>query len=211
MKNLPIKKNRGPAPYEAKGFRSGFTIIEVMIAVALFTAIAIFGIGALLRANEVHNQNQKVRSIMDNLSFIMEDMSRNLRTGTEINCDGGTDNNSGDCTNGNVITFTNNNAGGDTWEYAIIANGSSNFNKIIKITQDNKSVPVEDISPLNPAEVEFDDASSFTVTGADPNDTLQPYIKIKLSGKIKYQSADVTTFSLQTSVSQRAIDVPSTP
>ena len=31
------QKNKGPAPYEAKSFRSGFTLVEVLVAIAIFS------------------------------------------------------------------------------------------------------------------------------------------------------------------------------
>src|ERR1700741_217077 len=65
---------------------TGFTLIEVMIAVALFTVIMTLGIGAVLNSNATHKKTQTLRSVMDNLSFIMEDMSRTLRLGSNYHC-----------------------------------------------------------------------------------------------------------------------------
>ena len=42
--------------------------------------------GALLNANVVYKKSQDMRSIMDNLSFTMEDVSRNVRTGYNYQC-----------------------------------------------------------------------------------------------------------------------------
>src|SRR3989344_7981950 len=64
----------------------GYTIIETMIAVSLFLVIITAGMGALLNANLLHQKSQSMRSIMDNLSFILEDMYRNLRTGSGYHC-----------------------------------------------------------------------------------------------------------------------------
>ena len=66
--------------------KKGFTIIETMIAVSLFLVIVVIGMGALLNANLLHQKSQDMRSILDNLSFVMEDMSRNLRTGYDYQC-----------------------------------------------------------------------------------------------------------------------------
>ncbi|MDO8659298.1 MAG: prepilin-type N-terminal cleavage/methylation domain-containing protein, partial [Candidatus Parcubacteria bacterium] len=73
---LRIKKNRN----------SGYTIVETMIAVSLFLVITTIGMGSLLNTNLIHQKSQDMRSILDNLSFIMEDMSRNLRTGSSYHC-----------------------------------------------------------------------------------------------------------------------------
>src|SRR3989339_2244393 len=66
--------------------KGGYTIIETMIAISLFLVIIMAGMGALLNANLLHQKSQNMRSIIDNLSFIMEDMSRNLRTGYDYHC-----------------------------------------------------------------------------------------------------------------------------
>src|SRR3972149_4215789 len=66
--------------------KGGYTIIETMIAISLFLVIIMAGMGELLNANLLHQKSQNMRSIIDNLSFIMEDMSRNLRTGSKYYC-----------------------------------------------------------------------------------------------------------------------------
>jgi len=68
-----------------KGNR-GFTLIETMIAMTIFLIVVTVGMGAILNANAIHNQNQATRSILDSLSFTMEDMSRNIRTGYHYHC-----------------------------------------------------------------------------------------------------------------------------
>ena len=42
--------------------------------------------GALLNANLLYNKSKDMRSILDSLSFTMDDMSRNLRTGLNYYC-----------------------------------------------------------------------------------------------------------------------------
>src|SRR3989338_1423382 len=83
MKFFLKQKNRGR---EVLSSAKGYTIIETMIAVSLFIVIVMAGMGALLNANLLHRKSQSMRSIMDNLSFVMEDMSRNLRTGFDYQC-----------------------------------------------------------------------------------------------------------------------------
>jgi prepilin-type N-terminal cleavage/methylation domain-containing protein len=185
----------------------GFTILEVMVAVALFVVIVTFGIGALLNANTVHKKNEKIRSLMDNLNFIVEDMSRNMRTGDSFKCGTGSIPLSlADCPNGgNILAFNNANIAG-SWVYAISDDTSfPPYNNIYKSTTGDLSQAVQ----LNPEDIEFDDDSGFIVSGAlaAPGDTEQPYIIIKLSGKIFYKGEEVMPFSVETSVSQRLADI----
>ncbi|MFH1365867.1 MAG: hypothetical protein ABIG99_00515 [Patescibacteria group bacterium] len=175
--------------------KKGYTIIETMIAVSLFVVIVIIGMGALLNANLLHRKSQNMLSIIDNLNFIMEDMSRNLRTGYNYECMVPSN---GYCS-GVIFESTKGDVSdpSDQWIYAII-NG-----KAYRSTDGGSST-----IQLTPDEIVLDPASAFVIVGAEPppGDSRQPFITIKLVGKITFKNV-VTPFSLQTSVSQRQIDI----
>lgn len=192
--------------------QSGYTIIETMIAISLFIIIVMIGMDALLNANLLHQKSQSMRSITDSLSFVMEDISRNLRTGYNYHCISDFNNIIAvpkSDTNCWGIAFEyqygNKNDPNDQWVY-YIADG-----KIFKATEG----PYNDsnFTQLTPTEVEIDDINSFfSVFGAEPPvgsnpDLRQPYVTIKLSGEIILKNNVTTPFSLQTSVSQRTIDI----
>ena len=204
---------------------TGYTIIETMISVSLFVVIVIAGTGALLNANLLHNKSQNMRSIMDNLNFIMEDLSRDLRMGYNYRCYHDAGNITGDpninsarsCATGWGIAFESNYPvigdpifNGDQWAYYI------DSGKIYKSTNGAAS-----FIPLTPDEVVIESTSivpPFSVLGAEPpiRDPLtgviiggnlqQPFVTIKLVGTITYKNV-VTSFSLQTAVSQRSFDI----
>ena len=198
--------------YNIKKFRrinQGYTIIETMIAVSLFIIIIMMGMNALLNANVLHKKSQSMRSIIDNLSFIMEDMGRNMRTGINYHCVVGgifTDlTTPKSCISGGGIAFKNS-IDGSTWVYKIeTQNGGTTYNIYRSI--DGGTTWVQ----LNPPEVLINSISGFSVFGAEPPsaippDYLQPFITIRLVGKITTQNV-TTPFSLQTSVSERVIDI----
>jgi len=192
--------------------KGGYTIIETMIAVSLFIIIVMAGMGALLNANLLHQKSQSMRSIMDNLSFVMEDMSRNLRTGTNYQCfdashtilSPATLGAPLSCQNGWAIAFET--AGGNTsiytdqWVYYI-----SNDGKIFKSVDG-----AQNFVQLTPDEVIINSISSgFSVLGAESpslGDRQQPFVIVRLVGNITFKNV-VTPFSLQTSVSERVIDI----
>ncbi|MFT5280953.1 MAG: prepilin-type N-terminal cleavage/methylation domain-containing protein [Flavobacteriaceae bacterium] len=66
--------------------QSGFTLAETMIAVGIFSMVMVIGTGAILNANRTHKKVQTQRAIIDSLSFALEDIGRNLRTGYDYHC-----------------------------------------------------------------------------------------------------------------------------
>ena len=169
-----------------KNKKSGFTIIEMMIAIAIFLIVVMIGMGALLNDNAIHRKTQNTRSIMDNLSFIMEDMSRNIRTGSEYSLDGDTS-----------FSFLPANETTNHWKYS--------FSGLNLEKTDSSGTSV-----LNSPEISFSTGSGFTVVGQNLSDDQQPFVTIRLVGKVSSPNGDIP-FNLQTSVSQRAIDIAATP
>ena len=142
--------------------KNGYTIIETMIAISLFLVVIMIGMGALLNANLVHRKSQDMRSIMDNLSFIMEDMSKNLRTGYNYHCSDNLSNFSTplSCTSGGtVIAFepTDGNPANDIDQWIYYFGGDG---KIYKSTDGLTSSPIQ----LTPDEVVIDSVSIFLVS-----------------------------------------------
>ena len=225
MKILNIKNKNRVYPEDSRG---GYTIIETMIAISLFTIIVTAGVGALLNANLVHNQSSNMRSIVDSLTFIMEDMSRHIRTGYNYRCyDLGNQwspdyaqfpilNEPQSCALGKVIVFEeaygefNASNGDDQWVYLIGSlSGGTDYN-IYKSTQGGLNGT---FVQLNDSAIRISPESSIAILGAEhPSNPLQngdiqqPLVTIKIMGEIQYKDI-ITPFSLQTSVSQRLIDV----
>ncbi|MBI3888491.1 hypothetical protein HY311_01725 [Candidatus Nomurabacteria bacterium] len=182
---------------------SGYTILETMIAISLFIVIVMAGMGALLNANLLSKKSQSMRSIMDNLSYVVEDMGRNLRTGYAYHCiaDGNlTLTTPLSCASGGGISFKS--SLGGQWVYYI---GTYAGKPGIFKSVDGGVTFVQ----MNPDEVTLSAVSGFSVLGAEPpaGDTQQPFVTIKLVGTITLNATTTTTFSLQTSVSQRVIDL----
>ena len=163
---------------EKSQFKTGFTLIEVMIAITLFSAIMILGTGAVLNSSSVHKKTQTMRAVMDNLNFVMEDMSRNLRLGSDYVCI------SGSLNNCSAISFTS--VDGSNITYGIMQNGTIEKNAI----------------PITPPEVTISPSSGFSI-----DNTAQPLVTIRLVGTVVYKGGQ-TNLNLRTSVSQRALVTP---
>lgn len=63
--------------------RPGFTLMEVMVSVSIFTLVVVVGIGSLLTINETYRKSQTDRKVIDSLTYTLENMSRRIRTAQE--------------------------------------------------------------------------------------------------------------------------------
>lgn len=76
--------------------QSGFSLVEMIVSLALFSIVVVIAIGALLALIATNKQLQGEQSVMTNLSFALDSMTREIRTGTHYFCDAQTNYNSGD-------------------------------------------------------------------------------------------------------------------
>lgn len=200
-----VKKN-------LKNTQSGFTLVEVMIAVAIFTIVVTIGIGAVLDAINQHRNTSSTRTVMDSLTFMMEDMSRNIRLGSNVRClpSGGSgvdyDATSGavfpqDCaTGGNKILL--NDLHGNHLIYGISSSGA-----VYKQVGDVATTA----QIISPPEVSMDTTlSGFIVRGSakstsSVSDNSQPTVLMHISGTVTVKSV-ATKFALQTTIALRALD-----
>jgi len=182
METKRIKKN------------SGFTLIELMVATAIFTVVMTVSLGALLVTLSTSKNARALQFAMDNVSFAMESMTRSLRMGTDYYCE---DNYMiTDCPNGSSkISFLPQGSSGNRVRYYLTQRGDGTYNII---TDDGDSSEAVDlISPNINIEV-----LKFVVKGSSPNDNIQPSIHLMIKGSVKLSNKDVP-FAIQTMISQR--------
>ena len=72
--------------FNIKNTSAGFTLVELLVSLALFTIAMTVSIGSLYTVSQASKRVQAMRSVLDNLNFAMESMSRNIRTGTKVTC-----------------------------------------------------------------------------------------------------------------------------
>ena len=59
--------------------KRGFTLIEIMVAVTIFSMVALVATGAVLTANRVNRRVQAIKLVTDNLHFVLENMAYNIK------------------------------------------------------------------------------------------------------------------------------------
>lgn len=67
--------------------QSGFTLIELIVSLGVFSTVVTIAVGALLVLVAANQQLQGEQSVMTNISFALDSMTREIRTGTAYNCD----------------------------------------------------------------------------------------------------------------------------
>jgi prepilin-type N-terminal cleavage/methylation domain-containing protein len=188
---------------KSKGQR-GFTLVELMVSLALFIIVVLALIGSLYTVNDASRKVQAMRTVMDNLNFAMESISRTVRTSENIVCSG-------------VGSF--NCAIGGTGSPEIAMNSTLGERQKVEYRWNsvNKSVEKKTTN-LNDAGLPTGVSTSwqaitspeisvdhmvFYVDGADPLDKKQPGVAVQLDGVASVPNGSPIPFSIQTYLSQR--------
>ena len=191
--------------------QKGFTLIEMMVSLTLFVIVVLAVIGSLYSVNNASKKAASMRQVLDNVNFAVDEISRTIRTATNIVC-----NPSGkasdmvpgdhDCAIrtgavGDVIQMVDTQNAGAIVEFFYDADGG----RIMK----NTKAAGETYDPSNAITLTSPSVSIkrlyFFVDGVSVGDTTQPSVSIFVKGTVKAIDGEVVPFSVQTSVSQRAI------
>lgn len=192
-----------------KNNAKGFTLIEILVAVALFSSVMLIAVGALLSLIDANRKAQSLNSIMNNLNFALENMSRNLRVGTNYHCE--TLANIGppadidtpkNCINGGKYLAFESSKG------KLDDNTDQIVYRIIDKTleKSDKGGLTGTFVDITAPEVSIDDFF-FYVDGNTVGDKRQPRVVIVLHGSAGDKERTKTKFNLQTMVSQRLLDI----
>jgi len=67
--------------------RKGFTIVEMIVAFGIFSVIMAVSVGSLASLLEANHKARALKTVVNNLHFAFENISRNVRTGSLYHCD----------------------------------------------------------------------------------------------------------------------------
>jgi len=204
---------------------SGFSLVEILVVLGLFSSIATLSLGALLNAQTVNTRLQETQSILDNVNLSSQTIVREIRFGSEFYCGKilpsllsdipTTRNNcSYGSTGGTVLIFKPTDALNDLDRVAYYAtsgilyksqyvnNGINSTSTVLQMTSDDVNVK---------SLMFYVDGAQSSDGSNDENgaiDYKQPLITLLLSGATRPsgKSASPAFFDLQTAVSSREID-----
>lgn len=182
----------------------GFTLVEMIVAVGLFTVVMLISLAALLSLVDANRKARSIESVMNNLNIALDGMVRNMRMGSAYHC--GTTNITSplDCasTPGTSVAFLKfGGTAGDTDDYLIYTYNSET--KSLERKEGANATPFAVTAP----EIEIDEMN-FYVVGTTPGDSNQPKIVIVMKGTVGAERVRTrTTFSIQATAVQRVLDI----
>src|SRR3989338_8582023 len=65
----------------------GFSLIEIMVSLAIFSIVVLVATGALLSILNANKKTQALKAVVNNFNFALENMARNIRVGKNYHCD----------------------------------------------------------------------------------------------------------------------------
>lgn len=184
--------------------KQGFTLIEVIVSIALFTVVMTVALGALFMVINSNKQAKAIKLVVNNVNLAMEGMTRDLRVGFQY-CDTRSQLENGVCDTGSSgstqIWFTTD-EGLQLSSYAL---DSGTIKRCIATTSSACPSSINDprYLPLTGSDVTINDLR-FYIQGTTAGDSIQPYITLVIRGTIRVGDI-LDTFQLQSTISQRKL------
>jgi prepilin-type N-terminal cleavage/methylation domain-containing protein len=182
-----------------KRFARGFTLVELLVAMAVFMVVITISLGSIVSILDAGRKARSLKSVMTNLNFTFEVLSRDLKFGNNYYC-GVTTQSSWtpqNCTGSFVPP-----ASGITF---ITSDGIPTIYRL-NGTQLEKSTDYGvTYTGITSPDIIIQDLKFF-VFGAGTGDNAQPRVLILIRGYAGTKPTAQSSFVLQTTVSQRGIE-----
>ena len=170
----------------------GFTLIEIIVSVTIFTIVMLIAVGAVLNAVQANRKAQTLNVVINNLNLAFESMIRDIRTGSEYRDNGcGA---AGECIRfkdkqGRTVTYSFIRTGSGATLQTYIEKGPNNLPEAGRITSE---------------EVILEEAT-FELAGEGDNDGPE-VILLHLKGYAGNERTK-SAFNIQTLITSRTLDV----
>lgn len=209
-----------------KNILQGFTLVEILVVLGLFSFIMTLATVSLVTTQSVSIKLQDTQSMMDNMNLSVESIARDIRYGSTFHCSSIVEDNTfldrKNCklseSGGRVLFLKPFGASSDNDRDAYYATSTVNGNVIFKDEYRNGATTTYQVT-ANEVDIK---SLVFYVTGASSTppvdfvgdtsiyDYDQPLVTIIISGETRSlnltKHASSTKFILETSVSSRTLD-----
>jgi prepilin-type N-terminal cleavage/methylation domain-containing protein len=187
--------------------QSGFTLVEMMVSISIFTIIITTGMGALLSVTRSYQASRDRTAVMNSMHFALESMVRDIRIGDSYYAssfspqgDFGNEYRFQDSSGSSVLNIMGIPERGQLRYTFDTSVGSTDFLSRYQ----NDGGDVTNVTLLNDLGNIVVTNALFRVVGSDPNDNVQPSVFIYLRGEDTDRGVP---FVVQTFISQRNLDV----
>lgn len=187
--------------------QKGFTLVELMVSLSIFIIVVLAAVGSLYTVNNASRKVQAMRSVLDNLNFAVESLSRTIRTSNSVVC-GGSLNDTGypNCPfseqRDSTMLLVDSTIGDRAlveYRLGFYPNGNGAIQKRVQ----ESGLWTNWISLTSP-EINIEKLL-FYVDGASESDSLQTSVAVFIKGSAT-AGGSVAPFSIQTYLSQRTTE-----
>lgn len=173
---------------------SGFTLIELLVSIALFSVVVLIVAGAISSIINVNKKAQTITSVVNNLNFTLESMTRAIKTGTDLQI--GDVGFTGTCADSVSVT----DAQGRAVTYSYFPPSADEGGSVtIAVDTVNGGAP----SPLTAPEINVAELRFCDLAGE------QPGVIFMVNGSMDLVGGISSDFHVQSTVAQRALRLPS--
>ena len=195
--------------------QKGFTLIEMIVSLGIFTVVALIAVGALLKISDANRKAITLKTAINNLNFALESMSREMRLGSNYDCrpnpsslnaDGNGNGNNLSCSHSSqwALAFDSTKIGTDVTatnkcvlRYAYWYTDST-IKKAQEINCDDGRITREsEYSNVLSPDIKITNSNIIVDSSG------QPRVSFYIKGEVGKREKEKTGFSLQTTVSQR--------
>ena len=176
----------------------GFTLVEIIVSVAIFAIIITSGIGALVTILDSYQKTQQQKNLNQALNYALDTMVREIRLGKNYGHDGA---GSGDGSNNELTFDATDNRGEVRYSLqggAVVLDRSGAANP-----QQNGTFALTDDTAIQIDELTFTVSGNSQTAGGN---NRQPRVWITLAG-YDIRDTDQTPTVVQTLVSQRTLNI----
>jgi len=170
---------------------SGFTLIELMVAVSIFAVVLLIAMGSILTIVDSNRKARTLTEVMNNVNFTLESVTRSIKTGVDPQYDTGEGilsvvgiNLSEDSFARQRIYYRRNVVDGNG--YIEKRNGTGAW---VPITSDQINI------------------KRMEVTVAGVLDFNQPRTQLTIEGEVSVSEKIASSFVIQTTISQRKLNL----
>ncbi len=208
MRRMSIAQLRGKPQHRKPLFCTGFTLIEMIVAIGVFTISVLIIVGSLIMLDNASRKARTERIATDNLSAAIDSMSRSMRMGKTFHCG---------CTapfdTPLDCPMTDTLGGGGSQCIAFEGQGgdsSSPADQIVfrlsgghlqRSTQGGALLPTDSYLDMTAPEITITNLN-FYLRGSLPA-VDQPVVTMNMQGKAGAQVKTATDFNLQTTIAPR--------